>query len=863
MTNVTLEINGKVHNVDVEPDTPLLWIIREHLGLTGTKYGCGIGRCGACTVLVDGKARRSCQMSAEQAQGKKIVTIEGIPEDHPIKRAWIAEQVPQCGYCQPGQIVQAVALLSENPNPSDADIERSMRGVLCRCGTYQRIKRAIHRAAEGDLPPFKKGVLSSEFTDTEGLSIGLLPTPPGGTLAMSKTKEPWIKISPDGIVTVIISKSEMGQGIVTSLPMIVADELGADWAKVRVEFAPPGDNYRDPILGMQITGGSSSVRDLFSPLRKLAAAARTMLIEVAAQSWGVPEGECFTSDGMIFHKPTGRAISFGQVVPKASTLDVPQDPPLKGDEELALIGKAIPRIDIPDKVNGRTRFGIDSFHDEMLYASVVRPPAYGSKLISYNAEKATGISGVQSVVPISRGIAVCADSIEAAWKGRKALEVEWSDGDWSQWDDDYLNNTLMEHLKSGGVIAENEGSVDEAVPGAHKKVEATYILPYLSHAPLEPMNALAYVKEDRCDVWAPTQAQGPSQIAAAEAAGLKTDQVFIHTTYLGGGFGRRFEIDFVREAVETSKLVGKPIKLIWTREEDFKNDFYRPANATSVLGALDAKGNLIAWDHKIVAPSIYARVRPQEMTSGIDPAAVEGLVNMDYRVPNFKVSYVPFEAPVPVGFWRSVGSSHNAFTVECFVDELAHASDQDPLEFRLKLLEGNSRAQKLLEALAEDCGWDKPLAKGSGRGLAYHFCFGTHVAEVAEVSVDEEKGTVQVHRFFCAVDCGKVVHPDIARAQIEGAVLMGLSAALKEAVSFKDGKVVTSNFDNYDLLRIHEAPEINVRFIESDAPLGGLGEPGVPPVAPAVANAIFDAAKVRVRRLPIRPETILTALKDK
>jgi isoquinoline 1-oxidoreductase beta subunit len=862
MANVSLEINGDIYEVDVEPDTPLLWVIREHLGLTGTKYGCGIGRCGTCTVLVDGKARRSCQMPAEQAQGKKIVTIEGIPEDHPIKRAWVAEQVPQCGYCQPGQIIQAVALLSENPNPSDADIERSMRGVLCRCGTYQRIKRAIHRAAEGDLP-LSEGVLSSKPIETGGLSIGLLSTPPGSTLALAKTKDPWIKVSPDGNVTIVVPKSEMGQGVTTSLPMIVTDELGAEWGKVRVEFALAGDNYKDPVRGVQITGGSTSVRNLFVPLRKLAAAARTMLIEAAAQSWGVPEGECHAFGGKVIHKPTGRALSFGELALRASNLDVPQDLTLKSEREFILIGKGVPRIDIPDKVNGRIRFGIDSFHDGMLYASVARPPAYGAKLISYDSKKATGIPGVRSVVPITSGIAVCADSIEAAWRGRKALEVKWSDGNWPQWNDDYLNDALMKHLESGGVIAKNEGSVDEAISGAHKKMEATYILPYLSHVPLEPMNALAYVKEDRCDVWAPTQAQSLSHIVAAEAAGLKMDQVFIHTTYLGGGFGRRLEADFVREAVEISKLLGKPIKLIWTREEDFKNDFYRPVNATSAVGAFDANGKLIAWDHKIVAPSIYARVRPKEMAGEIDPPAIEGLVNMDYRVPNFRVRYVPFEAPVPVGFWRSVGSSHNAFTVECFVDELAHISGKDPLEFRLELLEGNSRVQRLLKAVAEDCDWGKPLPEGMGRGLAYHFCFGTHVAQVAEVSVDKENGTVKVNRIFCAVDCGKVVHPDTARAQIEGGVLMGLSAALKEAVSFSEGRVATSNFDNYDLLRIHEAPEVNVHFLESDDSMGGLGEPGVPPVAPAVANAVFAASGARVRCLPITPKVVLGALKDK
>ncbi|HAF50853.1 MAG TPA: aldehyde oxidase [Synergistaceae bacterium] len=851
MAKINLDINGNMYEVDVAPETPLLWVIREHLGLRGTKYGCGIGRCGACTVLIDGKARRSCRMSAESAQGKKIVTIEGIPEDHPVKLAWIAEEVPQCGYCQPGQIVQAVSLLNENPDPDDAAIDLAMRGVLCRCGTYGRIKRAIRRAAKGDLLPVAP-YGQNKVEKQDGLALGLSLDEEGPGWRITKTDDPWIRITSDGCITVIIPKSEMGQGVSTAIPMIVADELGADLNKLSMEFAPAGDGYKDPLFRAQMTGGSTSMRNLFFPLRKLAAAARSMLIKAAAMKLGVSEDGLHTSEGFVVHGTTGRKISFGELAIAASKLDVPAEPPLKGKEDYALIGKGVSRIDVYDKVNGRAVFGMDATLQGMLYAAVVRPPFLGARLVSFDSKSAKDSEGVEYVLPLENGVAICAETVEAAWKAKEALKISWTEESLPKWDDERLKNELLSCLNHEGITAKHEGALGEALAKASKKIEATYILPYLSHAPLEPANALAYVQKDRCDIWVPTQGQTLLQTLVSNITGLDKDRVFIHTTYLGGGFGGKVEPQCAIEAVEISKRIGKPVKLIWTREEEFLNDCYRPANATRIVAGIDNRGNIVAWDHKIVAQSIYSRMMPNMMEGEVDPAAVEGLVNMDYDVPNMRVRYVPFEGPLPVGFWRSVGSSHNAFTVESFIDELAHALGKDPLEFRLGLLKNEPRAQRVIEAVAQDSGWGSPLPKGRGRGIAYHCSFGTYVAEVAEVTVDEKTGAVKVDRIFCAVDCGKVIHPNIAQAQVEGAVLMGLSATLKEAVKIKDNRVATVNFDSYDLLRIHEAPEIHVRFIESGAPLGGLGEPGVPPVAPAVANAIFAACGTRIRNLPIQ-----------
>jgi isoquinoline 1-oxidoreductase beta subunit len=671
----------------------------------------------------------------------------------------------------------------------------------------------------------------------------------------------WLSISTAGIVTVLVNKSEMGQGVYTSLPMIVADELDCDWKNVRMEPAPAGEAYKDVLFGMQATGGSSSIRHMYEPLRKAGAAAREMLVAAAAAEWKVPAADCAADLGLVRHRKSKKTLAYGKLTGKASKLPVPQSPALKTESQFRYIGKDIPRLDLEDKVNGLAKFGTDTFVPGMLYAAIARPPAYEADLASTDKDAAMGVPGVKAVVPIHSGMAVCADTIDAAWKGREALKPNWRNERFPALNTVSLEKDFSGRLESKGIMARNDGDADTALGSAAKKIEAVYVLPYLSHATMEPMNCTAHVRADGCDIWVSTQNQSGVLALAEKLTGLTPERIHVHTTLLGGGFGRRFETDVVEEALLLSISTGKPVKLIWKREEDMQNDLYRPANVSRVRGAVDAAGRVTAWSHKIVCPSIFARVFPKAMKNGIDNAAVEGLRDLEYEVPNIAVEYVRIDTPVPVGFWRSVGSSHNAFTVESFVDELAAAAGKDPLEFRLGMLKNHPRARQVLEVAAEKAGWGKPTTRGQARGIAYHLSFESYVAEVAEVSVDKKTGAVKVHKVTCAVDCGPVVNPAIVSAQMMGGLIMGQSAAMKEKIEFANGGVKSENFSDYELLPMSEAPEVDVHIVKSDAKMGGVGEPGTPPVAPAIANAIFAATGARVRQLPMKPETVLAAMK--
>jgi isoquinoline 1-oxidoreductase subunit beta len=703
-----------------------------------------------------------------------------------------------------------------------------------------------------------------------GLAIAVAATSTGfkllsaaevATEGTSFSPSVWLEVLPDNSVIVTVNKSEMGQGIYTSLPMIVADELDADWRNVRMEPAPAGDAFRDPVWGTQSTGGSSSISHMYEPLRKAGAAAREMLLLAAAREWRVSVKECAVDRGKVRHIPSNRMLTYGKLAADASGLDVPQNPLLKKESQFRYIGKDIPRLDIHDKVNGTAQFGIDSFVPGMLYATIARPPAYEAELVSYNKEAAQAVPGVQAVMPVHSVMAVCAETLDAAWKGREALKPEWRNARHADLSNESLETAFRGGLDSKGIMARNDGDVARALDTAATKIEALYQLPYLSHATMEPMNCTAHVRSDGCDIWVPTQNQSGVLGLASKLTGLRPEQIHVHTTFLGGGFGRRFETDFVEEALLLSLSTGKPVKLLWKREEDMQHDLYRPMNLSRVRGAIDEQGRATAWSHKIVCPSIFARVFPAMMKNGIDNAAVEGLENMEYELPNISVEYVRLDTPVPVGFWRSVGSSHNAFTVESFVDELAHAAKKDPLAFRLGLLANHPRAKRVLETAAEKAGWGKPLTKGEARGIAYHISFGSYVAQVAEVSVDRKNGAVKVHKVTCAVDCGSVVNPAIVSAQMMSGLTMGLSAALKEKIEVANGGIKSKNFADYELLRMSEAPEVDVHIVKSGDKLGGIGEPGLPPVAPALANAIFTATGARLRQLPMKPETMLAALK--
>ena len=664
----------------------------------------------------------------------------------------------------------------------------------------------------------------------------------------------WIRITPDDTVTLMVARSEMGQGVMTSMPMLLAEELEVDLARIRVEAAPADAAYINPMIGSQTTGGSTSVRSAWKPLREAGAAAREMLVTAAAQTWGVDRSQCRAQGGRVVHAASGRRLSYGALAEKAAAVPVPpisKDVKLKEPKDFRLIGKPIPRLDIPDKAHGKTVFGIDVRVPGMLVATVLRSPVLGGKPARFDASRAKAVKGVRQVLPIEQGIAVVADSFWAAKQGRDALSVKWDLGPNAALSSEKITQELAQAAKQPGAVARSDGDAGAALKGAAKRIDAVYQVPYLAHATMEPMNCTAHVRKDGCDVWVPTQAQTGTQSTAAEITGLAPELVKVHTTYLGCGFGRRSEQDFVSEAVQISKAMGAPIQVIWTREDDMQHDFYRPATYNRLEAGLDSQGRLIAWTHRIAGPSILARVRPGAGTSGIDQTSVEGAKNIPYGIPNIHVDYVMKDPGVPVGFWRSVGSSQNAFITESFIDELAAAAGTDPYQFRRTLLDRAPRHKAVLELAAAKAGWDTKPPEGRHRGIAVHEAFGSYVAEVAEISVSPQ-GQVRVHRVVCAVDCGQVVNPDTVKAQMEGGIVYGLTAALKGEITLKEGRVEQSNFNDYPLLRMDEMPQIEVYVLDSREDPGGVGEPGVPPIAPAVANAVFAATGKRVRQLPIR-----------
>jgi isoquinoline 1-oxidoreductase subunit beta len=666
----------------------------------------------------------------------------------------------------------------------------------------------------------------------------------------------WMRMGTDDRVTILIDKSEMGQGILTALCMIAAEELECDWKKIRTEFAPAAKEYFNPAFGMQGTGGSSSVRSSWDPMRKAGAAARQMLLEAAAQKWGVEKTTCRAENGVVLHEATKRKLSYGSLAEAAAKLPVPQDPPLKDPKQYRIIGKSTKRLDTLDKVNGRAEFGIDIRRPRMLYAVVARCPVFGGKVASFDATKAKAVPGVKNVIQISSGIAVVADNTWTAMQGRRALDVKWDEGVNASVNSESISKLFAERAAQPGVEARKEGDAQAALAGAAKKIEAVYEVPFLAHATMEPQNCTADVRTDRCDVWAPTQFQTISQGTAAKICALKPEAVFIHTTFLGGGFGRRAGVDFVADAVETSKAIGAPVKVTWSREDDMQHDFYRPASYARMAGAVDAEGWPVAWTTRIACPSIMNLWFPGTIKNNLDPTSVEGVANLPYTIPNILVDYQLTETGIPVGFWRSVGSSQNGFFSECFIDELAAEGKKDPYEFRRHLLSKAPRHLGVLELAAQKAGWDKPLPAGRFRGIAVLFAFESYAAQVVEISVDRRARTLKVHRVLSAVDVGRVVNPANIEMQSESAIVYGLAAALHGAITISRGRVEQSNFNNYPVLRMDEMPVIETHIVPSEEKPTGAGELSVPPVVPALCNAIFAATGKRVRRLPIRPEDL-------
>ncbi len=814
-TPINLTVNGQPVAISADPGTPLLWALREQLNLTGTKYGCGVGVCGICTVHVDGLAAKACMLPIHSVAGSSVTTIEGLASSgHRVIEAWIAEQVPQCGYCQPGMVMAAAALLSRSPTPSDGAVDLAMSQVLCRCGSYPRVRKALHRAAAVGAPAAKP----------------LGARPPAGNAPRHRLN-PWVEIGRDNSVTIRVDRAEMGQGIVTGLTMLVAEELEVGLDQISTEFAPVDDAYTNPLFGDQSTGGSTSVRSSWDPLRLAGASARMMLVTAAAQRWRVPVQECVAERAIVRHLLSNKTATYGELASAAAQILPPAPVVPKDPSQFALIGTAAPRIEVPGHVRGETIFGIDAAPPGALVALVARKAHDGVGIGRYDTDAARRVRGVVAVVEVPAGIAVVGETFLSAQRGRDALAMRWNAA--SGPSSSAIASALDAGLVKSGRSARTAGDVAAALGRAGSVIEARYTTPFQAHGTMEPMNCTAHVARGRCEVWAPTQALGEARSAAAIVSGLRDRDVTVHATYMGGGFGRRMHSDFVAEAVQVAMAVDRPVRVLWTREDDMGHDFYRPANRTLMRGAIGADGMPTAWLQRVAGPGI----------------SFDG-IHVHYAIPNLRIEHVAVDPGVPLGAWRAVGASQNSFAVECFIDELAAAAGRDPVEYRAALLTGTPRLGGVLALAASRAGWGTPPSPGRHRGIACYRSFGSYVAEVVEASVTD--GRIKVHRVVCAVYCGSIVNPNIIAAQMEGAIIQGLGAAYKGEITFRDGAVEQRTFEDYPILKFAEAPVIEVHIVPSREAPGGVGEPGLPPVAPALANAVSAALGRRVRSLPIR-----------
>ncbi len=663
----------------------------------------------------------------------------------------------------------------------------------------------------------------------------------------------FLAIDPDGSILIRSPHNEMGQGAITALPMIVAEELECDWSKVKVEYASSARNLREGnVYGDMVTAGSRGVRTTWRMLLQAGASARARLVAAAARRWNVPEAECEAANSKVTHKKSGRSLDFGALAADAAKIKLDREPAIRTPEQFKLIGKSLPRLDTPLKINGAAKFAIDTQIPGMVYAAVAACPVFGGKLKSVDDTPVKGRRGVLEVVKLDDAVAVVADRFWRAKEALALLKPEWETGAAGKTDSAQFAKLYRDTLDGPMVGARNDGNVDAVFAKANKVIEALYEAPHLAHACMEPLNATVRFDADKLEVWLGTQAPMGTIHQAAAASGLKPEQIVIHNCFLGGGFGRRTANDEMRQAILVAKQIKKPVKLVWTREEDITQDRYRPQAAVRLKAALGADGMPIAFDAKIAVGSILRSVGMSKVENGVEAQAVEGFANTSYKIANLRVGCMLKNTHVPVMFWRSVGSSQNAFFMESYIDELAHAAGQDPYKFRRALLMHRPDFIGVLDKIAEKGDWGKPLPAGRGRGIAIHECYGTIVGQVAEVTVSR-KGEVRVDRVVAAVDCGHVVNPSIVEAQIESGVIYGLSAALYGEITIKDGRVEQGNFDSYQVVTLADTPKIEVYLaLSGGTKWGGIGEPGTAPTAPAVANAVFAATGTRVRSLPLK-----------
>ena len=685
------------------------------------------------------------------------------------------------------------------------------------------------------------------------LGIGLSGCSKPAAIGAGGQPVAWLRIAGDNTITVLVDKSEMGQGVYTALTQLLAEELGVALEAIRVEAAPVGAVYTNNLLGAQITGGSTSVRDAWEKLRKAGAQARSMLVQAAAAQWGVGADTLKVDSGAVVN---GRKrLTFGELAEAAAKLPVPTEVTLKPAKEVTLVGKPAKRLDTASKLDGTAIYGIDVKLPGMLHGAFAQCPTLGGTLAGFDAAQAKTMPGVKDVVGTDNGVVVIADHYWQAYKALGAVKIKWDAGANASLDNDAIRARLRKAATRNGRSVRNDGNAAAALKGAAKVVRATYELPMLAHATLEPQCCTADVRADSADVYAPTQTQTIAQATAAAVVGLKPEQVKIQTTLLGGGFGRRLEVDFIGAAMVASKAVGKPVKVIWSREQDMTHDTYRPPAFDTVAGGLDASGKLVAWKLDLTGPSITARMFPPVVETAIDPFAIEAASNYPYDVPHIAVNYNREEIGIDVGYWRSVSHALNCFVAESFMDELASAAGKDPYAFRAAMLDKQPRFKRVLDEAASRAGWGKAPA-GHYQGIALMEGYGTYMAQVAEVSMKD--GTLTIHRITCAVDCGQMVNPNIVDQQIEGSILFGLTAALWGDITLVRGEVQQRNFDSYRMLRLPEVPRIDVHLLESGEAPGGVGEPGTAVVGPALANAIFAATGKRLRSLPIAKQGIVT-----